>query len=100
MLTDRQLLILQTIIDEFIETAHTIGSRALSKKPTIDITAGTIRNDMSDLEDMRLLEESHSSSGRVPYEKGYRYYVDRVISPTLKARELHFMKHISQGNLL
>ncbi|HLR23946.1 MAG TPA: heat-inducible transcriptional repressor HrcA [Pseudogracilibacillus sp.] len=100
MLTDRQLLILQTIIDEFIETAHPIGSRALSKKPTIDISAATIRNVMADLEDMGLLEKTHSSSGRVPSEKGYRYYVDRVISPTLKARELHLMKHIIQGNLL
>lgn len=100
MLTERQLLILQTIIDDFIETAHPIGSRALSKKESIDLSAATIRNVMADLEDMGLLEKTHSSSGRVPSEKGYRYYVDRVISPTLKARELHLMKHIIQGNLL
>lgn len=100
MLTERQLLILQTIIDDFIETAHPIGSRALSKKESIDLSAATIRNVMADLEDMGLLEKTHSSSGRVPSEKGYRYYVDRVISPTLKARELHLMKHIIHGNLL
>ena len=100
MLTDRQLLILQTIIDDFIETAHPIGSRALSKKSSIDLSAATIRNVMADLEDMNLLEKTHSSSGRVPSEKGYRYYVDRVISPTLKAKELHLIKNMIQGNLL
>ena len=57
MLTDRQLLILQTIIDDFIETAHPIGSRALSKKSSIDLSAATIRNVMADLEDMNLLEK-------------------------------------------
>src|SRR5699024_788163 len=100
MLTDRQLLLLQTIIDEFIETAHAIGTRALSTKQTINIIASTIRNVMADLYYMGLYEKTHSSSGRVPSEKGYRYYVDRVISPTVKARELHLIKHIIQGNLL
>src|SRR5699024_3740230 len=100
MLTDRQLLILQTIIDEFIETAHPIGSRALSTKPTIDTSAAIIRNAIVAIEDMGLLDKTHSSSGMLPSEKGYRYYVDRVISPTLTATELHLMQHIIQGNLL
>ncbi|MFC2948403.1 heat-inducible transcriptional repressor HrcA [Virgibacillus sediminis] len=81
MLTERQLLILQVIIDDFIETAHPVGSRAISKKDDITYSAATIRNEMADLEDMGYLEKTHSSSGRVPSEKGYRYYVDHLIKP-------------------
>lgn len=100
MLTERQLLILQTIIDDFIETAHPIGSRALSKKKEIDLSAATIRNVMADLEEMDLLEKTHTSSGRIPSEKGYRYYVDHVISPTFKQKELNIIKHVIQDNML
>lgn len=100
MLTERQLLILQTIIDDFIETAHPIGSRAISKKNSINLSAATVRNVMADLEDLELLEKTHSSSGRIPSEKGYRYYVDHVISPTIKEKEINIMKHIMQDNML
>src|SRR5690625_4610191 len=99
MLTDRQLLILQTIIDDFIETAHPIGSRALAKKDAISLSSATIRNVMADLEEMELLEKTHSSSGRIPSEKGYRYYVDHVISPTLKEKEINIMEHILKDNI-
>ncbi|HLR43257.1 MAG TPA: heat-inducible transcriptional repressor HrcA [Pseudogracilibacillus sp.] len=92
MLTERQLLILQTIIDNFVDTAHPIGSRALSKDETINLSSATIRNVMADLEDMELLEKTHSSSGRIPSEKGYRYYVDHVITPTIKKKELNLLK--------
>lgn len=92
MLTERQLLILQTIIDNFVDTAHPIGSRALSKDKTINLSSATIRNVMADLEDMELLEKTHSSSGRIPSEKGYRYYVDHVITPTMKEKELNLLK--------
>lgn len=81
MLTERQLLLLQVIIDDFIETAHPVGSRALAKNGTIPFSAATIRNDMADLEDLGFLEKMHSSSGRIPSEKGYRYYVDHLIKP-------------------
>lgn len=100
MLGDRELLILQTIIDDFITTAKPIGSRALSKKEGMNLSAATIRNVMADLEEMGLLVKTHSSSGRVPSEKGYRYYVDHVISPSLKEKELHLMEDIIQGNML
>ncbi|GAB3050745.1 heat-inducible transcriptional repressor HrcA [Virgibacillus ainsalahensis] len=81
MLTERQLLILKVIIDDFIESAHPVGSRAISKKDNIPYSAATIRNEMADLEDMGFLEKTHSSSGRIPSEKGYRYYVDHLIVP-------------------
>lgn len=92
MLTKRELIILQTIIDDFIDTAHPIGSRALSKKEHINLSSATIRNVMADLEDMGLLEKTHSSSGRVPSEKGYRYYVDHVIAPSIKEKEVSIVK--------
>lgn len=100
MLSERQLLILETIIDDFIETAHPIGSRAISKKEHINLSAATIRNVMADLEEMELIEKTHSSSGRIPSEKGYRYYVDHVISPTLKEKELNIMKNIIKDNII
>ncbi len=81
MLSTRQLLILQVIIDEFIQTAQPIGSRAISKKDEISFSPATIRNEMADLEDLGFLEKTHSSSGRVPSEKGYRYYVDHLLMP-------------------
>jgi heat-inducible transcriptional repressor len=81
MLSTRQLLILQVIIDEFIQTAQPIGSRAISKKDEITYSPATIRNEMADLEDLGFLEKTHSSSGRVPSEKGYRYYVDHLLMP-------------------
>lgn len=81
MLTDRQLLILQVIIDDFIRFAQPVGSRALSKKETISFSSATIRNEMADLEELGFIEKTHTSSGRIPSEKGYRYYVDHLLSP-------------------
>src|SRR5690625_1832717 len=99
MLTDRQLLILQTIIDDFIDTAHPIGSRALANDKTINLSAATIRNVMADLEEMGLLEKTHSSSGRVPSQKGYRYYVDHVIATTMREIEIDIHKEMITDNI-
>lgn len=76
MLTERQIQILITIIKEFVRTAEPVGSRTLSKMSHIPFSSATIRNDMADLEEMGYLEKTHTSSGRVPSEKGYRFYVD------------------------
>ncbi len=81
MLTNRQLLILQVIINDFIKSAQPVGSRTLSKKDEITFSSATIRNEMADLEELGFIEKTHSSSGRVPSEKGYRYYVDHLLSP-------------------
>ncbi|MBI0576405.1 heat-inducible transcriptional repressor HrcA [Neobacillus cucumis] len=81
MLTDRQLLILKVIVDDFIRSAQPVGSRSLSKKEEISFSSATVRNEMADLEDLGFLEKTHTSSGRVPSEKGYRYYVDHLLSP-------------------
>lgn len=83
MLTDRQLLILQVIIDDFIRSAQPVGSRSLSKKKGINLSSATIRNEMADLEELGFLEKTHTSSGRIPSEKGYRYYVDHLLAPQI-----------------
>ncbi|GIN60402.1 heat-inducible transcription repressor HrcA [Robertmurraya siralis] len=81
MLTDRQLLIFQVIVDDFIRSAQPVGSRSLSKKEEIQFSSATIRNEMADLEELGFLEKTHTSSGRIPSEKGYRFYVDHLLSP-------------------
>ncbi len=81
MLTNRQLQILQVIVDDFVMSAQPVGSRQLSKKEGITYSAATIRNEMADLEELGFLEKTHTSSGRVPSEKGYRFYVDHLLRP-------------------
>ncbi|QSS99013.1 heat-inducible transcriptional repressor HrcA [Pontibacillus sp. ALD_SL1] len=93
MLTERQLLILQVIIDDFIQSAQPVGSRTISKKDNVSYSSATIRNEMADLEELGFLEKTHSSSGRVPSEKGYRFYVDHLMSPfNLSGQEKTFVK--------
>ncbi|MGM9928616.1 MAG: heat-inducible transcriptional repressor HrcA [Bacillus sp. (in: firmicutes)] len=95
MLTDRQLLILQVIIDDFIRSAQPVGSRSLSKKSDITFSSATIRNDMADLEELGFIEKTHTSSGRIPSEKGYRYYVDHMLSPrALRNEEAEKLKSV------
>jgi heat-inducible transcriptional repressor len=82
MLTTRQLLILQVLIDDYIRSAEPVGSRTISKRADVTFSPATIRNELADLEEMGFLEKTHSSSGRVPSEKGYRFYVDHIMSPS------------------
>ncbi|MBW8348169.1 heat-inducible transcriptional repressor HrcA [Bacillus sp. IITD106] len=95
MLTDRQLLILQVIIDDFIRSAQPVGSRSLSKKINIPLSSATIRNEMADLEEWGFIEKTHTSSGRIPSEKGYRYYVDHLLAPqVLNANDIQKLHSI------
>ncbi|PLR93862.1 heat-inducible transcriptional repressor HrcA [Bacillus sp. T33-2] len=87
MLTERQLLILQVIVDDFIRSAQPVGSRSLSKKEEISFSSATIRNEMADLEELGFIEKTHTSSGRVPSEQGYRYYVDHLLLPAKLSSE-------------
>ena len=77
MLTERQELVLKLIVEEYIKTAEPVGSRTLSK--LLDFSPATIRNEMADLEDLEYLEKTHTSSGRVPSDKGYHYYIEKLI---------------------
>src|SRR5574344_1555802 len=79
MLSNRQVELLKLIVEEYIKTVKPIGSKSLCKK--MKCSSATIRNEMGVLEDLGLLEKTHTSSGRVPSEKGYRYYVDNIMEP-------------------
>ncbi len=78
-LSERKLRILQAIVADFISSAEPIGSRTLSKKYDMGISPATIRNEMSDLEDMGYLTHPHTSAGRVPSDKAYRLYVNNLM---------------------
>ena len=78
-LDDRKKKILNVIIDTYLKTGEPVGSRTISKAPGLDLSSATIRNEMSDLEDMGYIESPHTSAGRVPTDQGYRYYVDNLI---------------------
>ncbi len=78
-LTERKLRILQAIVGDFIRSAEPIGSRTLSKKLDMGISPATIRNEMSDLEEMGFLTHPHTSAGRVPSDKAYRLYVNNLM---------------------
>ena len=79
-LNERKLRILQAIISDFIYSAEPVGSRTLSKKYGMGISPATIRNEMSDLEEMGFLTHPHTSAGRVPSDKAYRLYVDNLMT--------------------
>ncbi|MBX5436463.1 MAG: heat-inducible transcription repressor HrcA [Alicyclobacillaceae bacterium] len=79
MLTSRQKLILSAIVEDYVRSAEPVGSRALSKHNEIHLSAATIRNEMADLEEMGLLDQPHMSAGRIPSQKGYRFYVDNLM---------------------
>lgn len=101
MLTERQLHILQAIVDGFIRSAQPVGSRQLSKHEAVPFSAATIRNDMADLEELGLLEKTHTSSGRVPSEKGYRFYVDHLLrARSLERTDLERIRSIFGDRLL
>ncbi|TVY09112.1 heat-inducible transcriptional repressor HrcA [Paenibacillus cremeus] len=80
MLTERQRHILSAIVDDYIRSAEPIGSRSISKRGNVGFSPATIRNEMSDLEEMGYLEQPHTSAGRIPSHKGYRYYVDHLMT--------------------
>lgn len=101
MLTNRQLLILQLTVDDFIKSAQPVGSRQLSKKPEAPFSPATIRNEMADLEEMGYLEKPHTSSGRVPSEKGYRFYVDHLMAEEkLNKKDNEQLRSIFQDKMI
>ena len=78
-LDDRKKSILHAIIDDYINTAEPVGSRTLARKHGLGLSSATIRNEMADLEDMGYLTQPHTSAGRIPSDKGYRFYVDQLM---------------------
>lgn len=79
MIGNRQKELLKAIVEDYVKTARPVGSKTLCKK--FKCSSATIRNDMAYLEDLGYLEKTHISSGRIPSESGYRYYVDNLMEP-------------------
>ncbi len=81
MLDDRKASILRAVVQEYIETAQPVGSGRIAKAPGVDVSSATVRNEMATLETEGYLVQPHTSAGRIPTEKGYRYFVDTIGSP-------------------
>ena len=91
-LDDRKLKILQAIIRNYLETGEPVGSRTISKYTDLNLSSATIRNEMADLEEMGYILQPHTSAGRIPSDKGYRFYVDNLMQE--KEREVQEMKEM------
>ena len=78
-LGERKLKILHAIIQNYLETGEPVGSRTISKASDLNLSSATIRNEMSDLEEMGYILQPHTSAGRIPSDKGYRFYVDHLM---------------------
>ena len=91
-LSSRQETILLAIIKTYLETGEPVGSRTISKYTDLNLSSATIRNEMADLEEMGYIMQPHTAAGRIPSDKGYRFYVDHLMAD--KEREVDEMKEI------
>ncbi|VED31709.1 heat-inducible transcriptional repressor [Staphylococcus warneri] len=82
MITDRQLSILNAIVEDYVDYGKPIGSKTLIDRHNLNVSPATIRNEMKQLEDMNFIEKVHTSSGRSPSELGFRYYVNQLLEQT------------------
>ena len=79
-LDERKVRILKAIVSNYLETGEPVGSRTISKLADMNVSPATIRNEMSDLEEMGYICQPHASAGRVPTDAGYRFYVDSIMA--------------------
>src|SRR3989344_8697188 len=79
MISERQQNLLGRIIREYVHTAEPVSSKALENSGFLDVSSATIRGEMNELEKMGYLEQRHTSAGRIPSDKAYRYYVDKIV---------------------
>lgn len=79
MITDRQQKLLQRIIKDFVQSAEPVSSKSLEESRFLDVSSATIRSEMNELERMGFLEQPHTSAGRIPTDKAYRFFVDNVV---------------------
>ena len=92
-LNKRKKQILQAIVEEYIETAEPVSSGNLVENGKIDFSSATIRNEMAELEKIGFIEKPHTSAGRIPSQKGYRYYVDELLrEDRLTKKEMEYIK--------
>ena len=78
MQQSRRLLVLRAVVEDYIRSQEPVGSNAIARKHDLGVSSATVRNDMAALEDEGYLTQPHTSAGRVPTEKGYRYFVDQL----------------------
>ena len=78
-LDERKTKILKAVIRNYLDTGEPVGSRTISKYTDLNLSSATIRNEMSDLEDLGYIVSPHTSAGRIPTDKGYRFYVDNLM---------------------
>lgn len=98
-LDERKMKILQAVIKNYLETGEPVGSRTISKYTDLNLSSATIRNEMADLEEMGYIIQPHTSAGRIPSDKGYRLYVDTMMSQMdvamqEKSREVEELKDL------
>ena len=91
-LDERKKKILQSVIRNYLETGEPVGSRTISKYTDLNLSSATIRNEMADLEEMGYIFQPHTSAGRIPSDKGYRFYVDAMMAQ--KEQEVVEMKEM------
>ena len=91
-LDERKMKILQAVIRTYLETGEPVGSRTISKFTDLHLSSATIRNEMADLEEMGYILQPHTSAGRIPSDKGYRLYVDKMMQE--KEKEVEEMKEM------
>ncbi len=89
---DRKMKILNAIIQNYLESGEPVGSRTISKLSELNLSSATIRNEMSDLEELGYIVQPHTSAGRIPTDKGYRLYVDEMMKA--KDRQVEEMKEL------
>ena len=87
MLDERKRRILTAIVGDYISSAEPVGSRTLARKYDLGVSPATIRNEMADLESLGFLSRFHTSSGRIPSSKGYRFYVDSLMPRKVSAKD-------------
>lgn len=93
-LTGRQIHVFKTIVEEFTRSAEPVGSHTLMNLLDIKVSSATLRNEMAALEEMGLLEKTHTSSGRIPSTKGYRYYVDHLMVKHIEPKMMNALQTV------
>ena len=85
MLDERKAGILGAVVEAYIETAQPVGSSSVARSGSVDVSSSTIRNEMALLESEGYLDQPHTSAGRIPTEKAYRFFVDNLLGPVTSA---------------
>lgn len=100
MLDERKQQVLFAIVRDYIQTAEPVGSRTVARRYALGVSPATIRNEMADLEELGYIEQPHTSAGRIPSDRGYRFYVDTYVGiPELTAAEAALIKKTLGGKL-